>query len=586
MCTWFEINRIIKDKKVRVFLVSLVFLSILTTYTGIINYKKYKEQKKAFIYYQQKDAQEYNNYSQYGSDGINLMVDINPLSILFKNSPPLESNISTNEKGEIYVSKRGKNYFTNNELVNFTFADIIYLFGFIVGYFGFTTFNKILKTYYYNGKYLFKTILMRMFIFNIIFVCIFFIPLLLIIINGINLNSTEIWLYIFFTIVSILYLSVFFLLGVIIVMFKNSNIMILNFAILLLVIIQPILFTKIIEVNSTEIIPHEYNKVKKLKILMDYEREAEKIFIERKKQGVLDTKIKRELISIYLNQTLKKNNEIENEYIKKEYKMVEKKKLLLKYSIAALYQYILSEISGNSDDTYFEFLEYTKEKRKKFIAYILNKRHMTNEKTVKTFCPAELNMYKPKSIINGDLLIGIKNIAIYDLCCIFMIFIMYNLKKLKKKKRVSSCNGVYFRCSGFLEEIRMAEKEADTIILNGFESTNRINKKLLLKHLENIRKAKVNYNIKDTDEEIKKIVLWVFLNDVKIKKIVLIEYFKGLNYNDENEMRMMINKFKQNKVILYLTNNFPEAVYKKNFKDEMLEKNGCVEIDITKYSFR
>lgn len=394
-----------------IFLVLLVLLSIFLQ-DGVNEYKKILENKKIFQEMEKKKVEQYVLITQYGAYGIRVMFIPDTFSILFNNSglfSELVSNVDVGERLNIYNTLKGRQVF--DEPGGFMdFSGILLLFGAFLGLlYGYDAFRnedhlKLSLSISSHRKLFFPIIFSRIILFNLFFLILAFISVLVPFINGINLYNQS---FLLFDFVLLLVTSFFILCGSITGTFKNkaagfSAMMAVFFIACFLI---PWFINKIVRINAGSLIPNYKVELEKLKIIMSFEKKFLKEAGRFKSVKDAPDNVKK-LIKSY----------IDNEY-KKILKKEENAKTEIIDKISDC-QYITAsfpttfyfsagfEFSSRGYLNFIDFYKYNQELKDGFFKYYIKRKYYAPTAKVESYIKNNKNLFQAKSRIPGNFIFG------------------------------------------------------------------------------------------------------------------------------------------------------------------------------------
>lgn len=397
----FELKRIASKKNIIAFILFTLF-SFYFVYSGVSGYQDFKKEKENFIQYEKLKVKQYGNYEQYGSYGFRLLFQPSPLNIFFNSSTlkTTETNIDTKEIIKINRSGKGKSIFQSIGYFK-GFSDFILLFGsLLMLYLGLTTFKSIKDIQFYKDTgYVIKIIIYRLLHLNLFFFILCVSVFLLAIIRGINFSDSDIEKYFLYILYTLIFQSIFYISGVLISLFtiKNKKLT-LKLAFLfwgVFIILIPEISNKYIAIKSKKIESIEKVNIEKLKTVMDFERKSMELYLEKiKKDSNVDKlKLKREIMSSFMNGSYNINEEIENELFNEVREMISFHEKLSLISPTNYY----SLLAGEGYYSHIQFLDYIIEMRHNFMKFYIKKRQFSKKSEIEPFIKNSENIFKAQS---------------------------------------------------------------------------------------------------------------------------------------------------------------------------------------------
>jgi len=439
----YEFSSIFRDKKVILFIIFLLILSIYYISIGISEYIGFLNKKENFIAYEKQKIKQYRNYIQYGGYGFRVLYELSPVTVFFTNSTlfkDIESNIDTLEILKIYHSFKGKNLFAQKESFK-DFSGILFLFGslFMI-YMGAQAIKskeylKFILNKLSLTKVFFSSIFSRLFFLNLIFILLFAVVYFFTLIKAISLHIQDISFLLPFMLYMLLFLNFFFFIGNLIKILSNFR-MVTYLWVFLFWVVSIFLIPEINRAylfNESQKLPtNEKINMKKLKTLMDFEKRGVDMLLKKKRS---------------LTEIRTMNMKLAKEYKKNEFMLNVSRELMLKKRLRNLityyekrsllfpslyYSFASHEISGQGFYGYLDFYDYIINLRREFLEYYIQKVYIKRSQKIEPFVKNNENIFKAKNHLPETYMYGILIIVVY---CIILIGIAYfRLKNLIYEK--------------------------------------------------------------------------------------------------------------------------------------------------------
>jgi hypothetical protein len=439
----YEFLRIFRDKKVILFIVFLLILSLYYISIGISEYMGFLNKKENFIAYEKQKVKQYTNYIQYGGYGFRVLYELSPVTVFFTNSTvfkDIESNVDTLEILKIYHSFKGKNLFTQKERFK-DFSGIVFLFGSLfmiymgAGMIESKNYMRFVLKQMGLKKVFFKTLFSRLFWLNMIFVLLFEVVYFFTLIRDIRLHVFSIPFLLPFLLYVLLFLNFFFFIGSLMKILSKFG-MITYMWIFLFWVVSIFLIPEINRVylfNESQKLPtNEKINIEKLKTLMDFEKKGVEVLLKKQYSS---TEI----------QTI--NMKLAKEYKKNEFMLNVSREMVLRKGLRNLinyyektsllypslyYSFVSHEISGQGFYGYMDFYDYVMKLRTEFLEYYIQKVYIKRSQKIEPFVKHNENIFIAKNHLPETYLYGILIIMCY---CIILIGISYfRLRNLIYKK--------------------------------------------------------------------------------------------------------------------------------------------------------
>ena len=261
------------------FLLFSVFCFYLVV-SGFSQYNNSSTDLEYFKEYEKLKVSQYLNYEQYGSFGFRIMAKPPALSVFFSsfNFIILESTINTKEIVNVFSPIKGGEFF-KTFVSHQDFSGFLYIFGsFLMLYFGFSTFRSP-STFHVrkNIKNVLLTFVFRGIATNIFFYGLMVVSWMLAVLLGVKFTSTDLWIYIVYSIYLLLFLTFFFILGALVSIinyFQGYSFIIASLIWLLFVIVIPEIDKLSTKRKSFSLDRIEFVNTQKLEGLFEFEKEA------------------------------------------------------------------------------------------------------------------------------------------------------------------------------------------------------------------------------------------------------------------------------------------------------------------------
>ncbi len=571
----------------------MIIASFYFIFLGFSEYKEFLKKKSDFSRLEKEKFDALINYDQYAKVGFRVLFEPSPLIVFFKKADfvqNLEANIDSSEVVNIYNLRKGRNAFTVDE----NFGDLsgfVTIFGtFLMMFMGMITFRRRDLIDFFDKRYILKTIVSRLIWLNIIFGILFFFSYLFTLFLGISFSPQEMKIYICYGLVSNLFLSFFFILGVTIsAIFKYHKKAVASIFIVWFVFVFLIpevgkihLMQRVSDIPSAE----ELN-LEKLKILLSREREA-KSFVQRMilKEKRVDRekirKIMKEFSDDFMKTGYQKNKRNESNFHDKVAAVIHKYEHRSNYLPVDFFQFISREVSSKGYGEYLNFVDYILDLKDRFIRFYVYKRYEATDQKVETFVKSSENFYKSEAQLPDSFIRGLIFLLVYFLCLIILLIVL-NRKKTDSiaKPRLPSDlarNSILFLLVNPGRQLEMFESFKDGAVgllditsrdpyledvsVNAFINFScrqkGIDREEILRNLKEfkINKSDLNERLSSFPlEQIKKIIASIVLADKK-DTIVINDFIKNEAREFENQFLKILSRVAASgKKIIYLSSD-------------------------------
>ena len=435
----FESSRILR-KNCLIILLCLLAVSLYFVHQGVMLFEKTKADNELSLKYEESKLKSFVTWDQYGVVGFRMFFEPSPLLVFCRDSAAftgLESKIDTTEILDIHSPGKGKYLFSKENSLDF--AGVIFvLFSLYMIFMGLENFpSKKFIDYALNSKNVLLSIFSRLLLLSGIFALIFLVCYVYATLNGLTFSTSEIQIFIYFSLYSILYLILFYFVGVIIsLLFKPKKRVLLALAFwLVAVFLIPELHKIYLTSKSNKMSPPDELNLKKLSTLMDYERGVREEVIKKLKTGGTKEDIKKiykENVVKYLNQGYALNQQREKDYIKEVAKIVRESETVKPILPFIYFSQIASEASSKGYHSYLDYFDQITKTRDLFIDFYIKNRYENVDKKVISFIRGEENIYKSLSRLPENYFFGLALTALY-----IIIFLLVSLGLIKKKLKPS-----------------------------------------------------------------------------------------------------------------------------------------------------
>lgn len=405
-----ESKRLLKKKTMGLFLF-LSFLSLYFVQIGLNNYISIIGNKKEFQDIERLKVKQYVNYNQYGLYGFRVLFIPSPLSIYFVNSSTisgLTANVDSGERLNIYNSfKEGRTLFADKGGGFKDFSGIMLLLGgLLVLYLGYESFIhrgyfRFMYGFVNYKKLFFSTLLSRVLILVFLFLLNAGISLILVEINGIQFSGDEYAQFFTYLATLVLVLVFFFALGTIAGSIKSgfAGFVMVIISWFVLAFLFPGIVNTVTSRKADNIVSNYQLELRKLKSLMDFERESLEKYGDTTKDN-LDAV--RKSVEDFLEKGFPKIHEFEERLRNEMEENIRFFEFLSSLFPSTFYLSAGNEISSKGYENFILFFDYIRELKKKFVRFYLDHRYYLDgilDKTTKveSFIKGNENLFNAKS---------------------------------------------------------------------------------------------------------------------------------------------------------------------------------------------
>lgn len=426
-----ESSRVVRVKRNSIFFTLLIIAGIFFVYSGIVEYKNFQKEKQLFITHERNKTDLYVSYSHLGDYGFRVLYEPSPLNVFFNNSSVFEnlySNVDMTEIFNVNRSYKGRNVLLKKGFFK-DLAGLFYLFGslFMV-YMGMTSYKS--EKHFFR----FENILLRWGILNLIFIFLlvyfYHFPKLF----GLRFSAAEARIFTYFGIYLLLFLGFFYAAGLFIrVLSKNRQAAYVYVFIFwfLSVSILPETMLILLQKKSQVLPANETYNTRKLKEVMNFEREVKKKIVGIKTLGKID-EIYREMVEDFLNTGYKKNSKIEDDVNQHIQEVVREYEKILSIYPTSFYNFLSGEVSSKGYGGYIDLVKYTLALRHRFVKYYLEKRYKSNDKKIIPFIKNDENIFKAVNQLPGTFPVGGGLTLIYTIILVSASYLIL----LKRRNRM------------------------------------------------------------------------------------------------------------------------------------------------------
>ncbi len=435
-------------KKTSMLFLIMILLIIYFLQIGIGGYKSAVDNIMTFRTFEEMKVQEYVNYNQYGTYGFRVLFVPSALSIFFFNSSPisqLTSNVDAGERLKIYNSFKGRALFDEKSGGFKDFSGIMLLMGsLLVLYLGYESmihkdYSLFMTGFTGHGRFFTGIVCSRIIFFSLLVLLSGGSALLMMRINGIALNSRELWYFALYIGVLELTMLFFFSLGTIAGSMKSrfAGFVMMLVSWFVFVFLAPGVVGAITAGKSDNIISNYRLELEKLKILMDFEQKALREVGVTKKENLGEV---RELIEEYWTTRFTRIRSFENRLEKEMKTNIRLFETLSVFAPTTFYLSSGNEISSKGYNNFVHFFSYLLHLKERFVRFCLDKRYYSDPPPggtaptgieVENFTRSGENLYYSRSRLPNHLMAGGLLTLLYIAVLLFVSYIRFK-KSLKR----------------------------------------------------------------------------------------------------------------------------------------------------------
>jgi hypothetical protein len=584
---WFEFKNNLTTRTITVCLIFLL-LAVSIVQAGIAKYQYQLGKLPEFSRVEKAKIERYINYTQYGIYGYRVLFCPSPISSLFFNSTTLtelQAFVDSGVRLKLSRPEVGEHIFQHPSGGQLDYSWYVFFIGGLLGIiYGFRTFRKrdyikfLLDSYSPATTYISLLGARVILLLSAVFILssAVFLQLLL---NHLALSRQEIVNYAIFSSVLGLIILLSFLLGAAFGISKNATraVAFLTCIWLLSVFLFPEILNIIIEKKATNIKSRYRHEIEKIKILMDFEKNA-LAKAQRYTSIVEQDKTEGELAESFWNDQFKRVEKLESEIMEEMRKNIRLYQLLSVLTPATLYKSLNNEISSKGYNAYLAFYDYCLDNRKGFVRHYISKKYYSNYDCVEPFIKEGENLFHsgsslPQSVFSGILLTFLY-LLITTAVSYRLFFKTFRIPRGKAPQiEFNQQNSVLLLCRNEqlkTDFFRFYQHKKDTVCINKF---NIMDFKAMVRNMDSIKHvaaiAGASYpkvlknlailgiedlkNIEPNHETIIKIYVAV-KTAIDCKYLVLNDFFKRESYRLEETLAgLLMSLAEENKRIIYLT---------------------------------
>lgn len=611
-----EAEKVRKDKIVFYSLILFLSFSSFALFVGSYQYRASLEVGQEFLKFENLRVQQYNTYEQYAAKGFRYLWQLPAVNIFVDSNRFLEkltASVDTSEVISIVEEKESAHPLQDFIYLSFNYI-FVFLGTFIATLFGVTTFpDDNALAIYQNTLNAMSAIISRLIIMlSTIFFYLLLAIILLPLLGVADILTPTLCLYFLY----ILMIMVFFLLlGVLISRLikrkKKHKIWLATATWVVSFLIIPAVLGLIHSVPAEKVETHESLCARKLKRLMNFEKESAARYMQMIEQEGLDKlSAAQKITDKYIMDVLPENNTDELKFFSTKKDDFKKMENVNRYFPPSYFPILAGEVSGSGIYNREIFLSLILNTRSGFIKFYIGKRFTSKKEAIESYIRSEMTIFKGLSMLPDTFPSAL--IVLWGYILLMLIVIFIGLKKhfrrgVKTKTDIHAPGVAYFYLysddhekSNILSSLKSGDaavissfRREDVNINLGFYTLIAYFSRLLNVAIKDVEVELLYFDIFDksnvktevvTDEVFKAIYLiFVCLSDKTT--IVLDDFLKGERPDFNRLILNVLDRFRQKgKTIIYLSNNMYLTCTEYDFMEKHKLKN--IRINLSDVSFK
>jgi len=417
-------------------LICYLILAAVIMQVGIEKYKLDQAQSKQFIDVQVKRIKSFINYQQYGGYGISRLIIGSPLVSFFYNSSTVEdlhATIETSTQYKLFKPEMGKNLFERPTGGNLDFS-WFYIIFYIAAvstwcFFAFRNrdYIRFLKNFA-GAKTIFLGIITGRLIMIMVINCLVAVSgWLLFLLNGIVLNSGEVYALLIFLLVSTLAVLILMVISAGWGATRNWKQGVLGIIIcwIIIVMVWPevlnAMFSRKAEIEMKPLTEHHLQKNEKLLI---FEKEA----LEntgRYKSIQEREKYEKERIEYYWDVVSKEIEALDIDLGNRSERLARNFQFWSILNPITFYKSVNNETGSKGYNSYNRFFKENLKIQRGFLRFVFNKRYYENYTTVEPYLPAKELVKEARPSLPAFFLPGLIINLVYIIAAIFFTYVRF-----------------------------------------------------------------------------------------------------------------------------------------------------------------
>ena len=423
----FEANRLFRDRRILVVGGLVLPITVFLSMSGVHNFSEFQKEKVAFQKYEKMRIPQYVNYSQYAALGFRVLFEPSPIGIFFESGrllTKLESSVNMSELVFIYNVHKGRKLF----IVQGYFSDVFGLL-FITGsllmvYAGSMTFPAApdleLKLQFIGfSKLYWGTLVFRLVVLEILFSILLLPVFMLMFFGPVRFSSTE-WQHLLsVSLLLLLLVAFFFVLGVFLKSLRRSRGQSLLWAFVfwfILTLLAPELIMELVYARARKLPTNESLDFQKLRTVLENEARAVRhVERMRKRKDVDMKKVIQEQVRYFMDNIHLLNRNVELDLTRSVKRLIRQYEQVSLLIPTQFFMFVNREVSGLGYYGYLDFKRHIMHMQEKFMRYFFEQHYSLRETRVKSFIRENENVYRSPSYIPGMFWLGLLLTVLYTL---------------------------------------------------------------------------------------------------------------------------------------------------------------------------
>lgn len=424
--------------------IAIIFLFITLLYflfSGFSQYQEFQVEQENFSQFEQLKIDSFTTYEMYGTKGFRLLLAPSSLSVFSESrwiQNPLQTNLDKSEIIGITIPQKGKSLFLDNTLIKGFYGAILFFGSLFFLYLGLIA----IKTEKGAGFFISKSKLLlsqlsRILLVEIIAGLFFALFYGVSYILGVRLSGTEKTNFLYFALFSLIVFLFFYTAGLLISVLtikrRKTGVVLIFFFWIVFVILVPSFATKYLSSKANALNSEEEINIKKFTKLLDFDEVAkDRILSLKKGDREARDKLIRELVGMYFSDVYKSNLETEFGNHEKMRQILADYQSLNAFVPSLFFDYMSDTVSGNSYDSYLDFVDYIEKVRYEFMHFFYEKKFFSKDKKIESFIKDGENIFKAESRLPDNYWMGLSATFLYALA-FFSLAVLLLFKKRNKK---------------------------------------------------------------------------------------------------------------------------------------------------------
>ncbi|UCH92403.1 MAG: hypothetical protein JSV88_19190 [Candidatus Aminicenantes bacterium] len=391
------------------------------------------------------------NYIWYKFHGFNILFVLPPTSFISNEAAipdDMSAKIDFYTKVKIFKNLKGKALSSQGKKINLDISVIIkFLISLMAIFYGFETLQnedylKFLSSIWTPRKTFIYVILSRFLLFIMTFLLVMGIVFIFIRIRGVTFNPGDFYFFVGFLLEALIFLGIFFFLGVLFGLLNNMKLAILLIFISWFFInIANYWFIKpAVEPGFPDVIKEYQTEIDKFVEYKNFEVLAEK------KYGKFDRKnmeaARKVIEDFWKNYYPKKIAPLEKKLRDMIARSIEKDRSIAKFFPGPFFDMTGNEVSGRGYSNYLGFYDYSIEMQDKFVRFIIDRTYYNDPKIMVNFIKGDEDIFIGKSSLPPNFWTGLAIQYGYLVLIFFAGYLVFMLKMLPKPENARDFDNI------------------------------------------------------------------------------------------------------------------------------------------------